>query len=186
MTSRGPLVGADETLRHQIADTFATVGQADRAWTEKLWATAFARDGSCQLDFGLGIYPNRGVIDGFAGISRGVEQWTVRASGARSPGNGTALGPLRYEVLDQWTSCRFSLAPNDIAPISFEWTFTGAVPPFLGKREIKRSPDDAGSIPTSCASTMSGGRAAGWNWRGCARSRATGSLAGRGRGECAT
>ena len=37
-------------------------------------------DGSLQVDFGLGKYHNRGVIDGFGGISRGREQWTVRGS----------------------------------------------------------------------------------------------------------
>ncbi|MDT5314340.1 MAG: hypothetical protein QOE74_3360, partial [Mycobacterium sp.] len=30
-------------------------------------ATAYARDGSLQLAFGLGKYTNRGVIDGYAG-----------------------------------------------------------------------------------------------------------------------
>src|SRR4051794_11541397 len=77
--SVGPLVPADELFVHQVADTFGTVGQADRSWTEKLWAVASAPDGSLQVDLGLGLYPNRGVIDGYAGVSRGVEQWTVRA-----------------------------------------------------------------------------------------------------------
>ena len=46
MTSLGPLVAADETLNHQIVDTFATVSQSDRSWTEKICAMACARDGS--------------------------------------------------------------------------------------------------------------------------------------------
>ena len=60
----GPLVPADEHLHHQITDTFATVGQSDRSWTEKIWAMAAARDGSLSLGFGLGKYVNRGVMDG--------------------------------------------------------------------------------------------------------------------------
>ena len=36
---------------------------------------------------------------------------------------------------------RFSLAPNDVLPISFEWTFTGAVPCALEQPEHHRSRD---------------------------------------------
>jgi hypothetical protein len=49
------------------------------AWTEKIWASIARTDGTLQLDFGLGKYQNRGIIDGFGGVSRGREQWTVRA-----------------------------------------------------------------------------------------------------------
>ena len=38
----GPLVPADETFNHQITDTFATVSQSDRSWTEKVCAMACA------------------------------------------------------------------------------------------------------------------------------------------------
>jgi hypothetical protein len=142
MSTLGPLVAADETLHHQIADTFATVGQSDRSWTEKVCAMAAPADGSVQLAFGLGRYPNRGVLDGYAGVSRGTEQWTVRASRRlASDVEGTAVGPLRYEVVEPLRVVRFSLGPNDVQPISFSWTFTGAVPPALEQREQHRSRD---------------------------------------------
>jgi hypothetical protein len=139
--SQGPLVPADELFIHQTTDTFATVGQSERSWTEKLWASAFAPDGSLQVDLGLGIYPNRGVIDGFAGVSRGVEQWTVRASDALDPAATTAVGPITYEVIEPLRTTRFSLRPNDIVPVSFDLTFTGEVPPGLEDRELSRSAD---------------------------------------------
>ena len=41
---------------------------------------AMARDGSLQIGFGLGKYTNRNVMDGYAALSRGREQLTVRAS----------------------------------------------------------------------------------------------------------
>ena len=142
MSTLGPLVAADETLHHQIADTFATVGQSDRSWTEKVCAMAAPADGSVQLAFGLGRYPNRGVLDGYAGVSRGTEQWTVRASRRlASDVEGTAVGPLRYEVVEPLRVVRFSLEPNDVLPISFCWTFTGAVPAALEQREQHRSRD---------------------------------------------
>ena len=37
------------------------------------------------MAFGLGKYINRNVMDGFAGVSRGTEQWTVRASRRLTP-----------------------------------------------------------------------------------------------------
>jgi hypothetical protein len=144
MTSIGPLVPADETLNHQITDTFSTVAQSDRSWTEKICAMACARDGSLQLAFGLGKYPNRNVIDGYAGVSRGVEQWTVRASRPlASDPSSLSVGPLHYEILEPLRTIRFALDPNDVVPIRFEWIFEHAVPPFLEQREIHRSSDGA-------------------------------------------
>ena len=142
MPTLGPLVPADETFHHQITDTFATVSQSDRSWTEKVCAMACARDGSLQLGFGIGKYVNRSVMDAYAGVSRGVEQWTVRAS--RELGGEpdlTAVGPITYEVLEPLKVIRFSLAPNDVVPISFEWIFEAAVPPALENREHHRSRD---------------------------------------------
>jgi hypothetical protein len=96
---------------------------------------AAARDGSLQLGFGLGKYPNRGVIDAYAGISRGVEQITVRSSRrlALDP-DRTVVGPIRYEVIEPLHSVRFVLEPNDCQPIAFDWTFEGVVPPSFEDR----------------------------------------------------
>lgn len=142
MKTLGPLVPADETLNHQIVDTFATVGQTDRAWTEKICAQACARDGSLQVAFGLGKYTNRGVMDAYAGVSRGIEQWTVRASRELAPDPGLpSVGPLHYEVLEPLRTVRFALEPNDVQPIAFEWVFEGVVPPFLEHPEQHRSRD---------------------------------------------
>lgn len=144
MSTLGPLVAADESLHHQITDTFATVAQVDRSWTEKVCAMAAPADGTVQLAFGLGRYPNRGVLDAYAGVSRGAEQWTVRASRRLSPDpDRTGAGPIRYEVVEPLRAVRFSLDANDVQPISFSWTFTGAVPAALEQREQHRSRDGA-------------------------------------------
>jgi hypothetical protein len=136
------LVPSDESFTHQITQTFATVSQSDRSWTEKVCAMAAPRGGAFQLAFGMGKYPNRGVLDAYAGVSRGVEQWTVRASRRLWPEfETTAVGPIRYEVLEPLRTVRFALEPNDVAPVSFEWIFTGAVPPALEQHEQHRSRD---------------------------------------------
>lgn len=135
------LVAADELLCHQSAETFATVGQADVSWTERLWASLFARDGSLQVDCGLGKYHNRNVVECFAGISRGTEQITVRASRALDDDPERAgVGPFDYEVLEPLRQVRFTLAENDVAPISFDLTVTGVLPPFLERKDVQREP----------------------------------------------
>jgi hypothetical protein len=138
MTTRssGPLIGADESLTHQIAATFARVAQADRAWTEKVWAMAAARDGSLSLAFGLGKYTNRNVMDGFAGVSRGTEQWTVRGSRRLAPDpERTEVGPVRYEVVEPLSRVRIGLAANDVVPVSFECELRGVVAPTVEEHE---------------------------------------------------
>lgn len=138
----GPLVPADELLHHQITDTFASVSQSDRSWTEKVCAMAALRDGSVQLAFGLGKYPNRGVLDAYAGVSRGKEQWTVRSSRRLAPDTDRLeTGPIRYEVLEPLRTVRFTLAANDVLPLAFEWEFTAAVPAVLENPEHHRSRD---------------------------------------------
>ncbi|MGV0790362.1 hypothetical protein [Mycolicibacterium sp. XJ1819] len=140
MTYTGPLVPADDHLNHQIADTFATVSQTDRAWTEKVAASAYGTDGALHMFFGLGKYTNRGVIDAFGGVSRGTDQWTVRASRELTPViDAASVGPLHYEIIEPMNQVRFALDENDIVPISFEWTFTKIVPPVMENREQHRS-----------------------------------------------
>ncbi len=131
----GPLVAADEGFTHQITDTFAVVGTSDPAWTEKVCAMAMARDGSLQIGFGLGRYPNRDVLDGYAALSRGPEQVTVRGSRRLSTNpEVTSVGPIHYEVLEPMRSVRFRLDANDTQPLAFDWTFESVVPPQLEER----------------------------------------------------
>ncbi|HEX4017945.1 MAG TPA: hypothetical protein VHX15_14515 [Frankiaceae bacterium] len=137
----GPLRGADEGLNHQIVDTFATDSESDLAWTEKIWGSLAKTDGSWQVDFGVGRYHNRGVIDGFGGVSRGREQWTVR--GSRELGNTQehmGIGPIRYEIVEPLKQVRFILEPNEVQPISFDLTMSAVTPPFFEDRNLVRNP----------------------------------------------
>lgn len=135
----GPLLAGDEGFTHQIADTFAVVGASDPSWTEKVCAMAAAKDGSLQLGFGLGKYTNRNVMDGYAGMSRGIEQMTVRASRRLSSApEATVIGPIRYEVDAPLKTVHFALEPNATQPLSFEWTFEAIVPPFMEDRSHMR------------------------------------------------
>jgi hypothetical protein len=137
----GPLGPADERFNHQIADTFATVGFSDPSWTEKVCAMVAKRDGSLQLGFGMGKFTNRNVLDGYAGLSRGVEQITVRASRRLFPEPDlTAVGPIRYEVLEPMKRVRFALDANDCQPLAFDWIYESVLPPVTEERTHMRAP----------------------------------------------
>ena len=156
----GPLLPADESLTHQIADTFALVDTSDLSWTEKICAMAAAKDGSLQLGFGLGKYQNRNVMDGYAGVSRGVEQLTVRSSRRLAPRfDDTVVGPIRYEVVEPLRSVRFVLEPNDTQPVAFDWTFEAIVPPFMEDRTHRRN---AVRVASDLVRYHQTGTAAGW------------------------
>ena len=140
MKDIGALHAADEGLHHQIVDTFATLAESDMAWTEKIWTSIARIDGSMQIDFGLGKYQNRGIVDGFGGISRGREQWTVRGSRElRSAPEQAGVGPLHYEIIDPLERVRVRLEPNDVQPISFDVELSGVTPPFFEDRNLVRN-----------------------------------------------
>jgi len=110
------------------------------AWTEKIWASIAKTDGSLQVDFGLGKYQNRGIIDGFGGVSRGKEQWTVRGSRelASAP-EESAIGPIHLEIVEPLKQIRFRLEPNDVQPISFDIVLSAVTPPFFEERNLVRN-----------------------------------------------
>jgi hypothetical protein len=136
----GPLVATDESFGHQIVETHAHVASADRSWTEKVCAMAAARDGTLQVGLGVGKYANRNVFDGYAGVSRGREQWTVRASRRLSDDpERLGVGPIDYDVVEPFRVVRFRGASNDVVPIAFEWTFEAVVPPVLELRDRQRA-----------------------------------------------
>ena len=158
----GTLLPIDEALNHQIVDTFSTVAESDLSWTEKIWVSIPKKDGSLQIDFGLGRYQNRNVIDGFAGISRGKEQWTVRASRelAADP-TTTAVGPLTYEVVEPLEKVRFRLGENDILPLTFDVTFERRLPPYFEDRHAQR--DERGfRVVSNVVRYHQGGTVSGW------------------------
>jgi len=139
MQDIGRLLAADEGLNHQIVDTFGAVADSNLAWTEKLWMPVSRKDGTLQFDMGLGRYHNRDVMDAFAGLSRGKEQWTVRASRELGADPLTsAVGPIRYEIVEPLRKVRWQLAENDVIPLAFDITFDAVHPAFFEDRHIQR------------------------------------------------
>jgi hypothetical protein len=130
------LIAVDEQLNHQIVNTHASVVTGDRSWTEKVWFTLMRKDATLQVNFGLGKYTNRNIMDGFAGIQRGTEQRTIRASRVLNPRiDEMAVGPLHYEVIEPFRKLRVTVAENAAQPFRFDLTFINAMPPFFENRD---------------------------------------------------
>lgn len=137
----GPLLPSDEQFNHQVVETFATVGQSDPAWTEKVCGMAAAKDGLLQICFGFGKYTNRNVVDAYAGVSRGAEQWVVRGSRALDTDpNSVNVGPIYYEILEPLQQVKVTLEANEVQPIAFELVFHAVAACVVEEREDRRDP----------------------------------------------
>lgn len=137
--SIGPLLASDEAFNHQVVETFSSVGQSDPAWAEKVCGMAAATDGSVQIAFGIGKYTNRNVVDAYAGISRGAEQWVVRASRSLNSDPDTVnVGPIRYEIIEPLKQIRVCLEANEVQPIAFDLYFSAATACVVEDREDRR------------------------------------------------
>jgi hypothetical protein len=135
--SIAPLTAADELFNHQIVNTHAAVGTADRAWTEKAWFTLMRKDAELQVGLGLGKYTNRNIMDGFAGVQRGTQQRTVRASRVLAPRfDDMSVGPIACEVIEPFKTLRITLAKNEAQPLRFDLTFHATMPAFFENRDV--------------------------------------------------
>ena len=119
---------------------------------------AAARDGSLQVAFGVGKYTNRNVFDGYAGVSRGKEQWTVRASRRLSDDpDRIGAGPIDYEVIEPYRRVRFALRRERHRADRVRMDLrsrrsAGARTSATGSTRPRREPD---STPRCCATTRS-------------------------------
>ncbi|MBG9388032.1 hypothetical protein [Caenimonas aquaedulcis] len=114
----GPIQPNDDLLGHQTPARMSRPAMADTAeaiFTERYWYMgASVPDGRTVFGAGLGYYPNRGVMDGYAGFTLDGVQHSFRAS-RRLGANPleTRIGPLSIEVGEGLGVHRIRLAPND-------------------------------------------------------------------------
>src|SRR5260370_8328043 len=62
--------------------------------------------------FGLGIYPARDTVDGFAILTTGTEQRNVRFATELRPTDASSSVPLSWQVVDPLTTYHLRLRPN--------------------------------------------------------------------------
>jgi hypothetical protein len=128
----------DDLIGHQLPSTFDHVGNSDPHWMERLWYTGHPQSGELIFDVGLGYHPNKNVMDAFAGIAIEGRQYNFRVSRRLRPNPlQTALGPLKFEVLEGLAHHRLSLAENP-SGLSFEINFLAALNPHEEEPHFRR------------------------------------------------
>jgi hypothetical protein len=119
----------DDNLCHQLPRPFENVSQSDPNWIERIHFPLVSVDCETIIDVGFGYYPNRNVMDGFAGIAMGHDVRYVRGSRVLRPNAGEVyVGPLRWDVVEGLREIRCSLAPSD-AGVSWDLLYEAGFPP---------------------------------------------------------
>jgi len=113
----------DDYPIHQTPEPIAHAASSDRNVYDRYWFNGYARDGEFYFGIGLGVYPNRGIMDCGFSIVRDGEQHAFHAS-RRAPAepSETRVGPFRIEVLEPMRALRVVLDPNETG-IECELTF---------------------------------------------------------------
>ena len=122
------LTPQDDLIGHQSPTTFDHVVTSDPSWMERLWYTGHpVPHGDVIFDIGLGYYPNRNVIDVFAGVEANGTQQNFRASRHARPNPlETSAGPLSIQVIEGLRRHRLVLAANE-SGLSFDLEFIASM-----------------------------------------------------------
>lgn len=120
----------DDYFIHQIVETIDHVGDGDTRFQDRLYFNVHGDPGDFTLGFGLGVFPNQAVMDGFiCAVHRG-KQYNLRVS--RPVTNDRAemhAGPLSLYILEPMKRWRLQLAPNDFG-VHFDLEFEARTAPF--------------------------------------------------------
>ncbi|TMG01240.1 MAG: hypothetical protein E6I09_12530, partial [Chloroflexi bacterium] len=114
----------DDYAIHQTPEPIAHPASSDRNVYDRYWFNGYADDGEYYFAIGMGLYPNRGIIDCGFSVVRDGEQHAFHAS-KRATGEPaeTAVGPFRIEVVEPMMVSRVVLDPNETG-IECNLTFT--------------------------------------------------------------
>jgi hypothetical protein len=104
----------DDFPIHQIAQPVTQPEQSDRNFYDRYWFNGFDKDGAFDFEVGLGLYPNRQVMDAHFSLSIDGAQHSFHAS-RRAPAERSELrvGPLRIEIAQPMRVLRVRLDAND-------------------------------------------------------------------------
>jgi len=106
------LSSMDDYPLHQIAEPIRNVGTSDRNFYDRYYFNLHGCSDELMLIMGMGQYPNLGVQDAFAVVSRGDKHRVVRASRELDDRMDTSVGPHRVEVIEPLHKVRWITEPN--------------------------------------------------------------------------
>jgi len=105
------LTALDESLLHQVAETFDNTPVSDHRFFDRTWIGLFSPDGNLAVMSGFGVYKNTNVMDGFLCIQEdATRQYNHRYSRRLRPNvDGMNLGPLSVEIVEPFKRLRIRL-----------------------------------------------------------------------------
>jgi hypothetical protein len=128
----------DEYPVHQVPMSIQHMASSDRNCYDRCYLNAHDRTGGIFFVTGLGVYPNLGVIDAYATVTRGTHQATLRFSDALGEDRSLQhVGPYRIEVIEP-LQCLRVLCDSDESGITFDLTWTGSFPATEEPRHVMR------------------------------------------------
>ncbi|MBI2858076.1 MAG: hypothetical protein HYX90_03260, partial [Chloroflexi bacterium] len=118
----------DEYFCHQTPQPIGRVHTSDRRAYERYWLSMFTLDGQVRVTQGMGVYPNTGVMDGYALVFHKGRQHNLRVSkeltGPRHP---LQIGPLYSEVVQPLKTWQAKLSEND-SGVTYDLVWEGTTP----------------------------------------------------------
>ncbi len=128
----------DDYCVHQTAQPIAEPSQSDRNFYDRYWFNGFDEQAGYVFEVGLGLYPNRHVMDGHFSVAMGDTQVAFHAS-RRAPTerSDTSIGPLRLSVEQPLRSLRIVLEKNAHG-IECDLTFIAASAPHQEPASVLR------------------------------------------------
>jgi len=114
----------DDYPIHQTPEPVAHPASSDRNVYDRYWFNGYSDDGEFYFAVGMGLYPNRGILDCGFSLVRDGEQHAFHGS-RRAPAEptDTSVGPFRIEVIEPMRRARVVLEPNETG-IQCDLTFT--------------------------------------------------------------
>jgi len=175
-----PLGPLDDYLIHQTLDTVDAVESYDPRWMERFWFGVCDPGGEVGLICGLGTYPNSGMVDGLALVSRPGRQHNLRTWRPLDESRWTLDStPLAFEIVEPMRTWRLRAEPSEV-DIAFDLTFSARTQPFQMEPSMLIRKDD-GSLVIAYAHFVQSGRFDGWISAGSDRWTADGWLGERDR-----
>lgn len=118
----------DEYPVHQAPLSLEHVASSDRNFYDRYYFNAHDRSGEVFLVTGAGVYPNLGVMDAFATVRRGHQQWSVRFSDALDSNRlDLKVGGYTVEVIEPLQRVRL-ICDGEPHGLSFDVTWDGSFP----------------------------------------------------------
>jgi hypothetical protein len=122
----------DDYPFHQAPTPYQMPATTDTHYNDGYWF-AFYADG-WYFCLGLRLHPNSNCIDGFASVTHGGRQRSLRASRALRPvADDLSAGPLRVEILDPMRKQHLTVSSNE-AGIEFDVVFEAIAHPYVEDR----------------------------------------------------